>query len=592
MTRLVLQLSAADPVSLAFDCRPDDIVLVQPNALVPLEASDQRQLRSWPCEGDFEASRALVEALAMVDDESARSVLRAYLNEYFSYAVAPLLALIEQVQEILSAENVSEIVVLASDSPGPLPNFGFRTAELSRGSPNLLYGRIASFLPQIFADMPMTFHRGKPDILSRPWVRVPLLRLASAIFQIVFSIKLLFFSSSRPTSPAADQVKNLVIHRAQPQSKHVEGLGASPHGMTLAILGQLQSLDRNELRRLDRQQDPAIPRATVNFRDLWKAYCSSRADLRAVRRFARKGRGPLTLTTAKGELSLDLVDLAREITLFPAPLLYKGVLAALVGRLSPRKLVGFELVGRAASFEAEAARAANARVEAIQVATIANRAHPIFPFADIFHADSPETARYLSTIAPSGDGKVRYSGAIEALAPPQIAGKIERIALFTQPYETTETLALLEEVCGWAVQNDAKVCIRPHPRDDASYYMAILARFGETAFLDTAIDASEKILWSQVCITRTSSVAKAALAKGRPPLICLLSDFDRGIDMDMIKPHLRPSCIVNDAPSIRLYLDAPDEMVAAALLLQEAIFGNEAREVGAARDFAGQVLAR
>ena len=255
MKRLVLQLSAADPASLAFDSRPDDIVVVQPNAVAPLETGDQRQLRSWPKEGGFAASRALVEGLGKVADERVRTILRAYLNEHFSYAIAPAFALIEQVQEICEAEDILEVVVISVEAPGPLPNFGFRTAELSRGSPNLLYARIAGLLPMVFADRPMTFHWQKPDALSRPWVRGPLLRFASAIFQAIFAVKLLAFTALRRQAAKGAPVENLVIHRAQPQSRYVEGLGANPHGMSLAVLGQLQSLDPRELTRLDRQQD-------------------------------------------------------------------------------------------------------------------------------------------------------------------------------------------------------------------------------------------------------------------------------------------------------------------------------------------------
>lgn len=525
----------------------------------------------------------LVEALSRVGDSETRALLSAYANDFFTYGYRPLAGMLLGIAQAVAAHGATKLRVLTAKVAGRgIPMIGFQTLESLRGSNDLLYGRFAALLPEAFPDLAVHFEPLRGDLWSRKGLRSPLLAMANGVLSLRLVTLAWRLSTKRPapTESMSKGITQLYVARSVHQACFAQRLAAGEDATAVAILPRALRGSLSELRTLQRLVAGESTNAGLTLSDVFRAFAATRLDMARLAVFARHGlKAPQRCVGYI--IPLDLADIASDARLSSISILYKNLLGSLLDRLRPARLVSFELTGRLAGLEAQAARARGIETNTVQTALIAGVPHPIFPHTDRFYADTAIAQRMIAKIGAVRAGEVVYVGPPYPL-PSLISSRPNRprkLTFFSQPYEFDSSRQLLKALCIWAraqPSKETRVSVRLHPSDRVENYAHEAARYKDVLDFEAKGDLSALLLASDLAITRTSSVAKAAIGAGCPLLICQLTPLDLYGERDFIltDPDLR--YIARSVSEIGERLDDFEAIKASTRRLRERLYG-EAR---------------
>lgn len=570
MTRLVVFLTPY-PKDTPISILPTDLIacangIFAPNDL-PFYAIPQKST-----EINEYIINSLISQMSTVLDDKVKQLVMTHLNDYYSHALQPIFSVIYHLKQLVAEHRPSELVVVSAFSHGVIPLSGFQTLESLRGSKQLLLARLAPHLIDIFPETPITFIKVKPDLWCREIFRKSVIKSANLSFITLMFIKILALWIFSLRSRGHSRIQTIFLARTEHQTRFITRMLGENDGSAIVFIPQATQGSLKKLLDLARQfsdrQRSLSPVSAL------QAFFTARKESKLLNEFS-KSDFIINSRDNIGSSIISIRDLSAEISLTYLTLFHKNLVTSLVEKEKPAHLVNFELVGRMAGLERLAVNHTSTRLASIQTALIASAPLPVFPYSHKFYADSKTTHSLISKIGTLQLGEVCYSGPPYPILPIRPIKTVKTIAFFTQPYEHETSLAILSSLAFWASQNHVNVLIRLHPRDQKERYLPLMAANSVLKF-EELLSLEQLITSSDLCITRTSSVAKEAISLGSPVLLCLWSELDNSIKADYINPDY--NYIAKNAITLSHLLDDPQGLQKAASAISNIIFAG--RDLG------------
>lgn len=452
---------------------------------------------------------------------------RALANQHYLYGVLAVAAQLEAVSSLIARHQPAEVLIFsAGPSREPVPAVGFANSESHRGSRDLIGAIVAGVLCAQLTDREVRLVRLGGDLLMRPFVRRPLMRAASSALVALSALKLMAGRLTR-RGIRRNTIRTLVLVRTREHARHCARILSGQQGVAALITPQFTQGGARAIRdALGDSVPAAYPGLAATIRALLVALLPSRRS--AMRVGAAMACAGFTFDVRLDSVQRDLA--ATRLFAFQRAL----ISASLRECASVRRVVGFEVQGPFAWIEGCEPRRLGLSSMTIQSVLVQARRIPLFPCSDRFFVDSAPNARLLADVGAEAPGRVVYAGPPFAVQPVQAQATIRRIGFFTQPYEHDLSAQVLDRLCETAARTGAEVVVRLHPRDTPAPYAAVMARHGGLCTLSQSEPLSDLIARLDLCVTRTSSVTKEALAAGKSVLNVLVSDFDRAISADYL----------------------------------------------------------
>ncbi|MFN4287844.1 MAG: hypothetical protein ACK4E3_05055 [Brevundimonas sp.] len=452
---------------------------------------------------------------------------RALANKHYLYGVLAVAAQLEAVSRLIDEHQPAEVLIFsAGPSHEPVPAVGFANSESATGSRDLIGAIVAGVLEGQITGCKVRIEPLSGDLMMNLRIRRPLMRAATTALVGLSALKLMAGRITR-RSVMRDAVRTLVFVRTREHARHCARIFGGQEGVAALITPQFTQGGARGI--LDALGD-AVPAAFPSLAATLKALA---AALLPSRRSAPGASAAMTCAGFTCRVSLDSVqrDLhATRLFAFQRAL----ISASLRDYPDLRACAGFEVQGPFAWIEGCEPRRLGLSSMTIQSVLVQGRSIPLFPCSDRFFVDSAPNARLLADVGAEAPGRVVYAGPPFAVRPVQAQATIKRIGFFTQPYEHDLSARVLERLCETAARIGAEVVLRLHPRDTPAPYAAVMARHGGLCTLSQGEPLSDLIARLDLCVTRTSSVTKEALASGKMVLNVLISDFDRAISADYL----------------------------------------------------------
>lgn len=509
------------------------------------------------------------------ESRDSTGLVFAFLNDYYSYSLRPYCSLLLSVLDLAKKHNSHEVIVVSAKTDCKiLPMFGFRTSESLRGSQDLIGALVAEKLKSLPEMNEADFRLVKGDLLSKNFFRVSLLRAANFLFSVNFFIKVLRLGSG---SDGASYSKTIVVCRNKHQSRFAKNIILENDNMSLFLVPQLTQGSIRQLKEIRKTMPDYKGYLGLSFCEILKAYKESKEIIRKIKSDIEKGPvdDGFAVKVNGVSLPMDFSWVAKEISFVSIAVFYKAVLDKIYKKYRPKIIVNFELVGRMAGIEALSAKENKASIRTVQTALVSSRPHPVFPYSDYFFADSEATSLLIKDVGAKAEGIVGYAGPSYRIKPIKESRKVSRIVFYTQPYEFSITLAIVDLLAQWAKLNEANVVIKLHPRDERQRYSHLFKKYPDVLSLSHSIELKELFESSDLSVTRTSSVAKESMANGCPTMLCLWSDFDNRIKADYVNADLLKEYCSFRENDLFLRLDNFEKIVSSNRLVHAGVFGGK-----------------
>ncbi len=452
---------------------------------------------------------------------------RALANKHYLYGVLAVAAQIEAVSRLIDEHRPAEVLIFsARPSHEPVPAVGFANSESAAGSRDLIGAIVAGVLEGQMTGCKVRIETLAGDLMMNPRIRRPLMRAATTALVGLSALKLMIGRLSRP-APGRAGVGTMVFVRTREHARHGARVFAGRRDVVALVTPQFtQGGARGILDALGEAMPAAFPSLAATIRALAAALLPSR----------RSAPGASTAMNCAGfTYRVSLASVQRDLHVTRLYTFQRALISASVRDYPDlRACAGFEVQGPFAWIEGCEPRRRGLSSMTIQSVLVQGRPIPLFPCADRFFADSAPNAGLLAGVGAEAPGRVVYAGPPFLVQPMRAQGPVTRIGFFTQPYEHALAAQVLDRLCETAAQTGAEVVLRLHPRDTAAPYAAVMARHGALCTLSSGEPLSDLIGRLDLCVTRTSSVTKEALASGKMVLNVLISDFDRAISADYL----------------------------------------------------------
>lgn len=571
--RLVLYLSGRWKAHCSRAIQPNDLLFCAPGFAARAPGFDWTELPRVPRKGLSELARGYT-AVIFGDDVDARDHLDSKLaNTHFEYGISPIGAQLEAIEGLIDQEKPDRVLVIASDTRlDYVPALGIVTKESSRGSADLLGALVARAVTAGLSGVSLERIHTRGDALSKPLVRSLVLRCAAIALAGLNAIRMTL--SPLGDSTQVDPSSNLLtVVRSPGQSQHAIRLLHGVPNAAVMIIPQFTA--GNSLPRIMDmvEQDRRFFRpANV---DVWRAFLA--AVFRRNASLASDDGNGGTVKVGRFNVAISTNDLRRELHLFPALTFHEMLLSYSLRRLGNiRRIIGFEIKGGFSAAEAMAGRVDGVETATVQTVLVPPRPLPVFPWADVFHADSRSSANRIVNIGQRGKGQVVFSGSPHEQIPLTPFVVLKEVLFLSQPYELAHARALLSELAVQARSERFKIRVRLHPRDSAENYGVLLAEYADCISISDREALHADFASADLCVTRVSSAAKEALSAGKPILICLMSEYDRSIVADYIATdELASDYIAHDVTDLGRLLTAPERVCSAGAVLQERILDDK-----------------
>lgn len=551
---------------------PDDIVVVGPGIELDLP-SGIRVRRVPPVSGEElrQVTRKLADGLHMVPSGDGRDLVECLLNDCYAYAIRPTYSILEFLKKVLDEEEIGRIRLLAAGrSGGGLPLVGFRTTESPRGSRDLLNAFIAQVIAKSFPGIPIDMVRIRGDFYCIEPFRKTFMVCANLFFIAIFSLKCMAYLRGRRGRLQEANTHGFIV-RVPHQARFATRILSTRRDATIFAFPQASQGSLRSFGRMVREDLRGCAVEPIRPRALLAALRETIRDIRVLGKFART---PNCVDVGGDRITMriDFSDMARELMIFPVLVFYKNLLAASIAASNCRTLVTFELVGRMAGIESLVARRAGIPSTTVQTALVSAIPHVVFPWSSLFFTDGPEVADKIGGIGAVSYGHVRYAGSTFSLESVKEAGEAREIGFFTQPYEPMVTLEILRLLCENAMACGGHVYLKIHPRDEERTYKDLVSRYCDVL---RPVSCRPDVLLERVdlCVTRTSSVAKEAIAAGVPIVLCLWTKMDKSIRADYVRPEDGLNYCSSGADDLRSIIANYAELRRVATELGGLLFG-------------------
>lgn len=552
---------------------PSDVVIVGPGIEQRIPPGVRvMKVPMASSEGLREVADTLARNIRAVPTGDARDLVACLLNDCYAYAIRPAYSTLEFLKKIIDEEGIVEITMFAARRRGGgLPLVGFRTTESPRGSRDLLGAFIAQAIKGSFPGIPINVVNTRGDFYCVELLRKSFMLCANLFFMAMFSLKcIVFLKSWRGHAPQLPM--HGIIVRVPHQARFAARILFERRDTAIFAFPQASQGSLRSFGRLIKGDLHGLTVRPIRLRELLAALLGTVRDIRALGSFARVSR-PVELGGPRAAMQIDFSDLARELMIFPTLVFYKNLLAVSVTTSSCKSLVTFELVGRMAGIESLVARQAGIPLTTVQTALVSATPHVVFPWSGRFLTDGPEVADQIEAIGSMGYGSVQYAGSTFNLDEMRGARAAREVGFFTQPYEPMVTVEILRLLCEIVRGLDGHVYLKLHPRDDERIYKGIISRFRGVL---KPVTSSPDVLLEQVdlCVTRTSSVAKQAIAAGIPVVLCLWTKMDKSIRADYVRPDGGLNYCSFSAGDLQSTISDFDGLKRAAVELRGLLFGD------------------
>jgi len=576
---VVLLLAEAIPASLYSRLSSKDVILVPEWLTIEHPRAKIERIETLQPELQRTLSDMVESALSQADWHGADSIVDAFANDLYAYLFRPLFTVVEALKFVIHGNIAKEVLVVhANRKSGSLPITGFATQESPRGSKSLLGAFIAHQLKLI---SPLAgrvrFIEVKGDIWCNERFRKLFLSFLDIALHFRFARELFFlrrFSGVIKDNKGEGKKTISFVVRALHQARFSIGLASRiredinfviipqfTQGSGLTVVSALGSL-RNS-------QHIIVP-------TLFQLIASWRASKIDADLLKDANDVILYIPWRIGEhmFSFPISGIATEIGTLRVLLTYRRILGCLLRKTSSFQVVNFELMGRMAGIDRLAADDANASLTTVQSALIAETKLPVFPFAHRFYVDGPMTMDILRGVGSTERGEVRYGGAVVKLHPITRPKPDGILAYFTQPYEYADTMNILMDLISICYEQKRRLLIKLHPRDVPASYRWLSKHASIVDIISRDIPADSVIKQADICLTRTSSVTKEALAFGRPVILCQWSELDRSIVADYASKTSGRDHRVRNRQELRSLLSDPGGLERTAIELRKIIFGD------------------
>lgn len=577
MKKIILFLSGVWEPKLVELIGKDDLVLCSPNADLKNKKINHIVLpKTLNDKYGREASDWLIDINARGNDSAVNSVIECFLNDFYSYSLKPLVAILVSLKEYLNKTGFSEVLVLSvKPSSKIIPMVGFQTSESLRGSKDLLYTRLIEILPLVFPNIRFKYWHLKGDFFSFEPFRVFSLRIINFALYVRMILILIHYRLKNLKGNLDETRKSIILVRTEHQLRFAKRIfGSSPYE-SVVFLPQVSQGTLSSMYKMSNSVIKSVHQCNITIRMLLKALLRTRKEIKHLKSKAHYDVESLYICGLY--IPINHQDIANEIRLISVVLFYKNILAELLSGHHINYLVNFELVGRMAGLEALAAHESNVKVISIQTALISSIPHPVFPYSDFFFTDSEFTNEMLQSIGSYKKGEVVFKGPPYPVKPFDVNKFLVDIhfVFFTQPHEYDETYKILFTLCDWCKVNNKRLTIRLHPRDKIEKYERIQSLFRELVEFDISSDLIGILMKRCICVTRTSSVAKEALAFGIPILLCLFSKSDRQTKADyIVRDTVLQYCATTEDELLAL-LNNPIIYMDSSKVLNERLFSGK-----------------
>lgn len=571
--RLVLYLSGRWDARCARAVEPHDLLFCAPGFAARAPKLNWTELPRVPRTCLPDLAREYAAAVFGKDMDPCGQSDFTLANTQFEYGISPIAAQLEAIENILNLEGVVQVLVIASETKlNRVPASGIVTKESTRGSADLIGALVARSITAglSIASLERIVTRG--DALSKSVLRSLCLRGAAIALSILNAIRMI--SSPMSSSSQADPMSDLlVVVRSPGQSLHAARLFKGVPNVAMMVIPQFTS--SNCLRVITDRVDQDRRYLKPANRDIFRALLTAvfRPRLSSNNDDSRE----VSLEIGRFKITTSRRDLVRELQLLPVITFHKLLLEYSIRRFSKiKKIIGFEIKGGFAAAEAMAGRTQSIETATVQTVLVPPRALPVFPWSDVFYADSRSSMNQILNIGQRGTGRVVFSGNPHEKALFTPLFKLKEVLFLSQPYELDQARTLLSALVVQARSDQFKIRIRLHPRDSSDNYSALLAASSDCLSVSGRETLHADIATADLCVTRVSSAAKEALAAGKPIVVCLMSEYDRSIVADYIATDkLASDYIAYNMTDLANLLAVPERVFSAGLTLQERIFDDE-----------------
>lgn len=531
-------------------------------------------------EGQYRTlTHQLAEYLASCVDEPGGEIVDCFANDLFSYVLRPAFSTLFTLKQVTEERKSRRVTVISAKRTGEgVPLTGFQTTESKRGSDLLFGAYIAQIVDGVFPDMIFEFVETQRDIYCIEWLRRLVLTAANSIFSITFLLKCLVVGRQRK-EPSDKLISSLgFVVRVAHQARFVSRIiAANDESARIFAFPQVSQLSLKAFRQMLSREGLDRSTVTVSTSSLFRAIRATRRDTKMLGKFSKLSR-PVTLSAAGVSWTFNLSDVAVEINRISVVLLYKNIFFLTLASSGCKRLVNFELVGKMAGLEALVARQAGVELTTVQTAVVSETPHVVFPVSANFLADGPQALRSLGYIGAAKRGVISYQGAPFSIRPVKASKCMSCLTFFSQPYEPEVTCRILEVISAFCRKRRVVLVLKLHPRDNAECYQDVVSRNEDVLSIASTENVDSLLSRSDLCVTRTSSVARESMAVGVPVVLCLWSDLDRTIRADYSMRLADCEYRSFDAIDLPRVLGDFDKLNKAAVNLQSRLFEHKSVE--------------
>ncbi len=568
--RLVLFLSGKWDAKQSTQLRASDQLFRSPDAILP----DEQNGPDWQT-----LPRASVKQIAEKcaqysmlfqghEDELVQKEFFSLSNNHFIYGVLAVAGQLEKISELIHDCKPSQILVFSAKAPnGHVPAIGFANSESSLGTKDIIGALVAEIVYKQTKSVPVKWHLLKGDPLISDTKRRLFFKCASSLLILTRAIQLLIAGRTKqPLNKGG--ITHLIFVRTSEQARHAIRLFAgapNTHAIvTPQFLGGNPSVLLKQLG--DNRINAYLPSKRAILLALWGTL---------FKRRPKYGTEITKIDSADYQFDVGLNVLRQDyqaLKLFEFQrLLLKHTLACYSDATVS---LGFEIQGPMAWIEGCEPRKASITSRTIQPAVVQIRPLPIFPMSKEFFVDSQPNQQHLNQIGSYKLGNSLYAGTPFRVKPVPNRSKFTKIGYFTQPYEFDSTATILKKLCEYAIQNDAEIRVRLHPRDKGLQLNSILRKYSGHCRIYNEPDMGHFLDDIDLCVTRTSSVTKEALSQGCAVVNVLLTEFDKAMQTDFLAADLASrNHIAISLDDFDQLLQAPAEISRSSRMLQNQLFG-------------------
>lgn len=576
MKNIFVILSPSIPEHLIKNIGPKDIVLLGQESEYKHLKADFRSVKTPKFDQLKKITDQLAKGINEIQDDYSRDLMSCFINDFYSYTIKPIYCIFYTLKKIIKESgNESITIVCAKHSGKQIPMLGFKTLESKRGSALLFGAYLGSQLPKVFPDIQFQYKYVRRDVFCIEGLRRFIIKGANLFFSGNFLIKSLWLSLKfNDTKVERKKLPIAVIIRVKHQARFATKLiqEGKIDGVSLFLFPQLSQGSFSSLKEMLNRELKGELYRTSSVSTLIKGLQATLKDIKHLSKL-KKEISWININTSCCGIAFDfqLRQILNEISLMSVVLLYKNILKNLLVDTNIQFLINFELVGKIAGVEALVARQSNITLKTVQTALVSSSPNVIFPASPVFYSDSVGNVESLNKLGSIKKGVVKYIGAPFILHRCKPTPYFSNIVFFTQPYEKDITLSILEKIATWGRKKNIKIIIKLHPRDEKDIYSKLVYDNPKIFEISRASPLSLFKI-SNLCMTKTSSVAKEAFAFGLPVILCLWSETDKTIDADYTSKSSKLKYISYNESDLYSLLNSPRDICHAAKIMNEELF--------------------